>query len=311
MAIITNKAYQAQTDWISTRAAQSYPLADNTSDISHILQLLPPFLLLDIFILLPSAVQNIANNIYISAIQDNGRSLRVLFAYNNITFAQCAGISKTLTTAETIADRTYAITPVDISTDTLQSHPWMNKISGSLCAGLTYKYTGGDQTFDAGAALLNPMCVHYIAGDHLEAIVADGNYLTGQVQLVAQKGIQCTVSGNSIHLSIDPNYIQELIGQQAASGKYIKSINGIGPDGNGNVTIQGLDCVQVKPTNNALIISNPCAKPCCKTQSSIQNIQATIDLLQEQHKILRDYFVNMSTNINYMQTNLTTLAATR
>ena len=107
--------------------------------------------------------------------------MRVLFAYNNITFAQCAGISKTLTTAETIADRTYAITPVDISTDTLQSHPWMNKISGSLCAGLTYKYTGGDQTFDAGAALLNPMCVHYIAGDHLEAIVADGNYLTGQV----------------------------------------------------------------------------------------------------------------------------------
>lgn len=155
------------------------------------------------------------------------------------------------------------------------------------------------------------MCIHFIAGDHLQAIVADGKYLTGQVQLITQKGIKCTVSGNSIYLSVDTDYIEELIAaNQPDTSEYIKSINGVQPV-DGNITIKGLDCVQINAVGNALTISNPCAKPCCKIQDSIQNIQATIDLLQQEHKILRDYFVNMSTNINYMQTNLTTIAATR
>lgn len=310
MALLT-QTYQAQTDWITLRASQSYPLADNTSDISEILQLLPPFLFLDIFLLLPSAAENnISSSIYISAIEDNGASLRVLFACNGVTFAQCAGIAKNLTSANTIEQRTYIITPVNISSQTLQTYPWMNKVTGSLCAGLTYKYTGGTQTFSQNAALLNTMCVHFIAGDHLQAIVADGKYLTGQVQLVVQNGIKCTVSGNSIYLSIDSNYIQTLLDQNQPDTDYIKTINGVSPV-NGNISIKGLDCVQVTPEVNAIVINNPCAKPCCKIQDSIQNIQATIDLLQEEHKILRDYFVNMSTNINYMQTNLTTIAATR
>lgn len=318
MSIITPSDFKstvnAGTDWISMRSAQSYPLADNTSDIAAVRQWLPPFLLLDIYLLLPSAANNnISSAIYISKIEDNGQSLRLAFAHDGIDFAQCAGISKTFTSAETIANRTYTITPIDISADALQRYPWMNKVTGTLCAGFTSKYQGGTYTFTGDAAKLNSMCVHFIAGDHLEAIVADGKYLTGQVQLIAQNGIICTVQENTIHLSLDKDYINTLIeNKHPEINDYIKSINGQVPDENHNINIAGLDCVQVTPAgDHTLTISNPCAKPCCKTQSSLQNMQASIDLLQEEHKILRDYFVNMSTNINYMQSNLTSIASTR
>lgn len=306
-------------DWISFRAAQSYPLADEASGLSLTGNPLPPSFLLDIQILLPSKYnQDISGSFYISAIQDLGNTFNIVIAYAGIDCAICTGIEKTLTATTNIPSRTYIITSIISDTDTLQTYPWMNNITGNICAGLTSDYSGGSMSFDIQGAKLNSMCIHFLSGDHVQAIQVDDRYLTGVVTLQAGQGIDIQVQDdNTIKIAVNQSYLQNLwqsnIAQYQASlsGTPILSINGIKPDVYGNITIAGADCVQVSQIINGVVISNPCSKPCCQTDQAAQSLNTSIKILQEEHKTFRDYWINMANVVNYMQANLSTLMNSR
>ena len=308
-------------DWISFRAAQSYPLADEASGVSLTGNPLPQSLLLDIQLLLPSKYnQNISGSFYISQIRDMGTSLSVVISYNNIECALCAGIPKTLTATSTISQRTFTITGTVTDAATLQTYPWMNRITGSLCAGMTADYSGGSLVFNLQSARIHSMCVHFIGGDHLEAFIIDGKYLTGVITFKAGQGILISNRGdNTIDISVDPAYIESkwaqniadyISSKETAGATPIKTINGVRPDESGNINIRGLDCVDVQGIAGGITISNPCAKPCCNQSTALQNMQTNVKMLQSQQKILHDYYVNMSNVVNYMQVNLATLMNT-
>lgn len=302
-------------DWISFRAAQSYPLADEASGVSLTGNALPQSFLLDIQLLLPSKYnEDISGSFYISYIQDLGNTFNVVFAYSGIDCAICTGISKELTMTSSVASRTYVITSTITDTETLQTYPWMNNITGNLCAGVTSSYSGGSLSFDLQGAKLNASCVHFLSGDHVQAIQVDDKYLTGIVTIKAEEGIKLEVAdGNVIKLSVDKIFLNTLwqnnIAEYQASlaGTPIKSINGVIPDNNGNIVLSGVDCVQTAEIPNGITISNPCAKPCCKADASVETLNTSIKILQQQHKTFRDYWVNMANVVNYMQANLSTL----
>lgn len=306
-------------DWISFRAAQSYPLADEASGLSLTGNPLPPSFILDIQLLLPSKYnEDIQGNFYISAIQDMNTTFNVVLAYAGIDCAVCTGISKALVATTNIPDRTYIITSIVRDTATLQTYPWMNNITGNLCAGVTRDYSGGSMSFDIQGAKLSSTCVHFLSGQHVEALQVSGRYLTGVVTLEAGQGINIEVQdGNTVKISVDQNYLQSLwqsnIAEYQASlpGTPVLSINGVSPDEFGNITISGADCVQLNQITNGLVISNPCAKPCCQTDSVAESLNTSIKILQEEHKTFRDYWINMANVVNYMQANLSTLMNSR
>ena len=302
-------------DWISFRASQSYPLADQASGKSLSGNPLPQSFLLDIQLLLPSKYNyNLAGQFYISSIQDIGNTFNVVISYSNIECAICTGISKELTATSSLSDRTYIISSIVTDANILQTYPWMNNITGNLCAGITVDYSGGSMSFNLSGAQLNAACVHFLSGDHVEAIQVGSRYLTGIVTLQAGEGISIAVKNNNvIKISVDQNLLNRLwqsnIADYQASfpGTPVKSINGILPDDNGNISISAADCVQINEIPNGITISNPCAKPCCKTDTVTQDLNTSLKILQEEHKTFREYWINLSNVVNYMQSNLSTL----
>ena len=314
-------------DWINTRAAQSYPLAQTASGLDKNGNKLPDSFLLDLQLLLPSKYdQDLSGAFYISSIQDRSSTFTIVISYHpqnapsdasqDIQCAICSGISKRLTITSNITERTYVIVPLQTDVQLLQENPWLNKITGNLCAGNTATYVGGSLFFLHSGSAIHSSCIKFMAGDHLQGIQVGDKFLTGVVQFVAGQGITFTVQENTVKISIDQPALQNkwnTIVTSYFADNYnqpltpIKTINGCLPDSNGNITITGLQCVEVQNLTHGITIKNTCARPCCTVDSSLQNLQASLKIMEQQQQILRDYYINMSTVVNYMQANLSTL----
>ena len=72
----------------------------------------------------------------------------------------------------------------------------------------------------------------------------------------------------------------------------VRSINGVGPDDDGLLTISGVDCVNVTEGVNTILIGDTCCQPClgCTDLSTLTSrvVQVETDLLQ-----LKEYYVNL------------------
>lgn len=314
-------------DWINTRAAQSFPLAQEASGIDKNGNKLPDSFLLDLQLLLPSKYnEDLSGAFYISSIQDRSSNFTIIISYHpqnapadgsqDIQCAICSGIRKDLTITSSITDRTYAIIPLQVDQTFLQANPWLNKITGNLCAGNTSTYVGGSLFFLPSTATIHSSCIKFMRGDHLQGIKIGDKLLTGVVQFIAGQDIVFTVEGNSVKVSIDRNALEQrwsgivssyFADNYAQTAAPIKTINGISPDSEGNITITGLQCVQVAGLSHGITIKNTCSRPCCTVDSSLQNLETSLKMMQQQQQILRDYYINMSTVVNYMQANLSTL----
>lgn len=277
-------------------------------------------MLIDLKIQLPPTSLNLKNSFYIKQIIDNlqGYTITIGCVYDNNEFTCLAayGIKKDLQIASDIATRYYILTPL------LQQIPQVyretfRKIYGSVIIGQTATYNKGTLSFTAETAAINPICVFQNQG--VQYIRIGDTYLTGLVQLKAGKGILINVSSNTDGSSLvtfdidqDTAYSGMMSVQQAVQtiknqlGLPITTINGVKPDAAGNINITGVDCVRVggkAGTVGSVTISNTCAKPCCDSTKS-STLTQQLDILKQQHNILRDYFVQMGANINYMQANI-------
>ena len=277
-------------------------------------------MLIDLKIQLPPTSLNLKNSFYIKQIIDNlqGYTITIGCVYDNNEFTCLAayGIKKDLQIASDIATRYYILTPL------LQQIPQVyretfRKIYGSVIIGQTATYNKGTLSFTAETAAINPICVFQNQG--IQHIRIGDTYLTGLVQLKAGKGILINVSSNTDGSSLvtfdidqDTAYSGMMSVQQAVQtiknqlGLPITTINGVKPDAAGNINITGVDCVGgggKAGTVGSVTISNTCAKPCCDSTKS-NTLTQQLDILKQQHNILRDYFVQMGANINYMQANI-------
>lgn len=299
-------------DWISFRAAQNFPLADEVTGMSTSSNILQKSLLLDIRIIIPPGADVDKSNFYISRILSNISSLYVYIAYNGTDVAFCGGIPKTLGMSEPVSQRYFNISAVQ--TD----YSWSKNLMGSICFGATEQYTDGDQYFTSATAKLNPMCFQQFAFQCLQGIQVQDQVYTGIVQLNFKDGIQVearqTETGAVIDVSIDLDYLkQQLILDTVTEqiGTPVLTINGVSPDASGNINLRGLDCVALNSAGDGVItISNTCAKPCCDSTYA-SSTQSTLAAIQEAQNVLQTYFVNQLNTINYMQANLSTLMSSR
>lgn len=306
--------------WLTKHTAQHYPIKDSCTCISQQNILLPDSMLIDLKIQLPPTSLNLKNSFYIKQIIDNlqGYTITIGCVYDNNEFTCLVayGIKKDLQIASDIATRYYILTPL------LQQIPQVyretfRKIYGSVIIGQTATYNKGTLSFTAETAAINPICIFQNQG--VQYIKIGDTYLTGLVQIKAGKGILINVSANTdgsrlVTFDIDQNtaYSGMMSVQQAVQtiknqlGLPITTINGVKPDAAGNINIAGIDCVRVggkAGTVGSVTISNTCAKPCCDSTKS-NTLSQQLDILKQQHNILRDYFVQMGANINYMQANI-------
>lgn len=316
--------------WISKNTARHYPIDDSASYVSQQNISFPSSLLLDIRITLTPYVdiKNIQNCFYVKSIQQVVAGFRLVigckYLSNDFQCFSIQNIPANINISTSMSNRQVGFNLLQ-SKIPAQYIAQFRRISGYAYIGITQDANIKTGTYTYQAAKINPICVLRQA-KVIDSFLVDGIKAQGDIQLVAGQGILITTEKQvtavdtyvtKITIAVDQAYIdKKLQGLSYQIQKYIpqdfkpiKTINNTAPDTTGNINIVGLDCVQVTKSSdmkNALVISNSCAKPCCQVQNS-STLKTQLDLLKSQQKILRDYFVQQSSNINYIQGNLATL----
>lgn len=318
---------QYDLQWISQHATQSYPLTDQAYAQSVFGKQLPMSFLLDVQIRVPKRyISQLKQTFYIHSVINtldtytvvvgchvtDGDDFPCLYAY---------GISKELDAGSSMQDRYYILVS-DIQKVPSIHKDMVSKLTGCVYVGSTKGQDVPSISLPYEQGAISPVCVQSAAG--LDALVVNGKSIQGVVKFRAGNGIKLDThqsdSVTVIDISIDSDSlytgastVQQAVQQiKAALGNPVLAINGVTPNQSGQLTIAGLDCVRldVSANNTAITISNPCSKPCCGTVYS-DAIKSQIDVIKQEQAILRDYFIQQSNNINYMQANLATVIGSK
>lgn len=305
-------------EWKNVRASQLYPLLQECTPISKENKLLPNSFILDISIQFPLSYDTSNYNFYISEIKETEDSfILILSSHTEDSDQKClqSFISKTCQIQSKDSQSCFPFINIYEGSDEA-----LKLISGNCIIGISKNLSLGNICFLPENTKIHSACYHSMQISALQAIKVGEKTLTGIVELIGDEGIiiQADQISNCITIQIDQDYINDKIKQhnQRIENIYktpIKSINNVLPDSTGNINIQGLDCVSIEHVNpqkiGALIISNPCGKPCCDVSSDTQQIQNAINSIKDQMNRLKQYYQNQAIVLNFMQTHLSTLLA--
>lgn len=90
---------------------------------------------------------------------------------------------------------------------------------------------------------------------------------------------------------------------EGASRPCIETINGIGPDSNGDFELIEDDCIKLDAIANGLKIRDDCSKPCCGCDE-LQVVLDTKGFMEDQTVSLRTLLTRIEAKLNAMETNL-------
>ena len=120
--------------------------------------------------------------------------------------------------------------------------------------------------------------------------------------------VSASLNANStLQLSNDEDVLEALTNLY---GRPIRTINGMLPDPNRNFNILGGDCTAIEPQgSHAVVISNPCARPCCDEDTNIDNILSSIANLNQRYATLKAFYDATSSSISSIQNKLLVLGS--
>jgi len=86
-------------------------------------------------------------------------------------------------------------------------------------------------------------------------------------------------------------------------GDPIRTINGVGPDGNGNFSLLGSDCVEVENLTDGLRLKNPCSEPCCGCEEA-ETVTRALDAFGQQAATLEILLGGMEARISQFESTV-------
>lgn len=304
MAIFAGKIYDY--DWVTQRSTTSYPLRHNVEGLNN-------SFILDAHILIPiiqdqaTQEQSIKSSVfYLSRIISDLDGYRLEVSTQDGIIGRTGPIRKDLKLLDDVQD-IYALDDLRQRTySVLITNPQYQNVQINFYIGDTYSYSGGTLDIAEDAGVLSSFCRSTYSP--IYSGIKSINNLIGDVVIQADQGIIIDVNNQSNTIKIyrqlydfQSKFLQKF-------SQYIKTINGVSPDSNGNIQIKGSDCLQITQTaDNALTIQNPCGKPCCSLQEYSTQVTKAVDLLMYQKETLRQMLQSMGNNINFMQANLATI----
>lgn len=136
---------------------------------------------------------------------------------------------------------------------------------------------------------------------------ADGSSfaLTGDIELVARTNLRFSdQGGNRVILDAGEN-----IGLNTDCTDLlpcIKTVNGVGPDEEGNFTLDFSDCATLTPipANTGLLLQDICCKPCTGC-GDIEELTNRLTITETQLIALKDYYQSLSTLFENFKTTVT------
>ena len=329
-------------EWLNSNMHRNYPIADSAVPKSLSNQYLPSSFITDLQLVVPYVEGIDSSRFFISSIVRNADYFQVTIGYMTVDPTQsdtmagfdCAvsapiAIGQEYTGQDTSGIEVAAITtiPEDLSSSYTYGIPneyaAMRGIRGTIYIGSAKDMAGiGAMQFQWKNTAIIPTCVYvesYVP--ELQSIRIIDDYGTDatfdeELTIRAANGIKVTVEGSTVHFTVDEAYVQEQINafMQEHYNTVIKSINGQTAGADGNLQIVGLDCTLISEaeSGHGITISNPCSKPCCDAGNvDSAEIAAALEQLNGDKTTLNNYYTDLATKVNSMQSRLSSLIASR
>lgn len=307
-------------EWCEQNMHNMYPLADGMTGRSTSGILLPTSFLVDcqINVFVDSDDDN-DYAFYVSAIDhvDNGFIVTFATATSGTADGSVCG------TTQIIPDTVRSGDPIDDRTFEIVSNGNLS-ISGNVIIGTCIDMMSlGGLTFRPNATKIIPLRVNkYSTGlSHVTFRTTSGDVtLYNDFTIVAGDGVDIKVGNNVVEISRVPteeetnsgitNINQAITFLQGLIGNPIRAINGLPPDTDGNIDIQGGDCIRLESAEAGLRMSNTCSSPCC-SDATAADVKANLDRLQDAQNRLMSYYEVLTSNINAMQARLASMIAAK
>jgi hypothetical protein len=302
---------------------RSYPLTDDSfgqdvTDTFHI----PESLMTDIFLCAPNLSIVDTQKFYIENITVRQYFIDITIGYEDVS--QPVGVFRGISTTAPLQTK-YDFTPSELQTN--DDYTPLFFMTGQITIGSASDALNmlGSWTFAPEQARITPTRVSK-GLINVQYISVNGRLLTGNVRFKAGANVtmqvfQQTIGGELVNiieigasltaqdllqLNSDADVYNQLL---ADFGVPILTVNGLYPDNDRNFTFLPADCTSVDANDHGIVISNPCATPCCDEDTNVEQILQDISNLNLRYAQLKAYFDSQASIINSIQNKLLVLNA--
>lgn len=265
-------------EWPNVNAQRKYPFSQSASLASGDFTL-PDDLLVDFSLPVNVAVASNPTLFHLKQLSVFGTGVLFSFAYNNTVFATVSVSASGFTEYAT-----YVIQGTGILSD---SKGWLT--IGSLATILKYP---GSYVFTTTTGRLLPTVIKPRL-----ATVSSLSVVNGESVSVPISGDISLIAGNNVRLRVGSTGGLPTISIDAISGAgtvatcectdvdelspCIRTINGVIPDVNGELTLRGSECISITAGTAELILEDTCSAPCCDCRE-LAVVTSTMEEMQGQ-----------------------------
>lgn len=277
------------TDWLNQNAYRAYPLRDGVSGVSSSTSWAIPWsLIVDVSIYVPLDIS--PTEVFISEIAITGSVVKISFSDASETIATCI-----FDYVDHQNNETYPIRGAGTNANNIYG-----RLTGGFISIDQAEIVPGTHQFNFSSAALSTICTRPSPVSVTSLVVA-GQPIRGDIQLLGGRGVSISSSGNEITIAADIESSLSLsdCGCEDSIDNCIKTINGVEPDENGNVNIEGVDCVNVVNDfpSHQIILSDTCSQPCCDCEG-LEIMARNIEELQQRTIEVVDFIRDIQRRID-------------
>ena len=305
--------------WFSENAVRRFPLASEATGIDDNAKTLPDSLLVGMEVTIPSTMTVIdSNNLeelpdtpYLSRVIISEYEVVITIAVDGIDVARATVDVAALDDSKTLQAFSLASLVTDNSDyEGVGGKVFLGPVSGFLPYSGVYTFSSPSQT---GISL---DCIHSYP-ECIRSLNIGGTRVTGDITLAEGDNISLDYDEgtNTITVSYVPDEVDGISNKDELLdaiterfGQPVCTINGVAPDAEGNFELipAAGGCVELDTTDHGIIISNPCASPCCD-KSVLENLMSDIQGLNARYARLHSYLLEATSNVNTLQNELSIL----
>jgi hypothetical protein len=297
-------------EWLNANSQRSYPLSEVATKVDTTGTFtIPDSLILGLYLPIHSGLVAYPENFYVKTVSIFATGLNVEIGYWN-------GSSGVNVASATIAFsthseyKTYSLVGQDDFIDCFGRIVFgkIDELSTLPAGAYDFSFAGGRLDSDSIRPMIRGVSsIRIINGQSVS------NRMQGDIAFVAGTNMSISAAGSSGNYSITFNAIKgeglnidcNCIDDDPI-GQCVRTVNGIGPDSGGNLTVIGDDCLNVTAVQNGIQIQDVCSKPCC---GCVELQAVTNDLVRfgEASNSLTNFLNRLEGSVNRM--NLTVLGS--
>jgi len=284
-------------EWPNCNTQRSYPFVEGQSLGDGSFHL-PDDFIIDLSIPVSAGSSLDVSAFHLAQVGVFSSGVTVSFAYNGTVFSTIS-----IPTSGFTEYTTYTLQGTGAFFDTL-GRMTVGKLSSLLKCPGAWNFTVDTGRVVSTCIRPNLRAVSSIriqnGGDISEAITGDIVLVAGQNILLGITPSTNTITFNAAENSYTAECTCENLDKSAPP---ITTINGVAPDGSGNITLIGTTCLEITTGTNKLTLNDRCADPCCDCRE-LEVISSDLDTMRSQMQTLENTASTLTGSVSQLSATI-------